>query len=110
MIILDIGLTKACLCIDDELVELQFLQFFLFHHKFSLHVLKLLAESLNLFLKIQFHFVLFRLQQLIELKLTIKFLLKIFYHVTHLSGITLEFIILNFHLSHLLYGPFVLLL
>jgi hypothetical protein len=94
-------LHESSLCVDQKLVEFDFLEFLLFDHEFNGLLLKLLSQALILLFQVHFHLFLLCCEQLVDLKLTVELLLKVLDHVTHLPDVVLEFIVLDFNLGEL---------
>ena len=89
------------LCVDQQLVELDFLEFFFLDHKLDSLLFQLLSEALVFLFQVVFHFLLFGRQQLVDFKLAIEFLLKVLDNKFDLSDFVAKLIVLDLHLRKL---------
>lgn len=65
------------------MIELDFLELFLFDHKLNGLFFKLLPEALVLLLQVLLHFFLLSGEQLVDFELAVEFLFKVFNHEAH---------------------------
>jgi len=90
--------TKLSIC--HQLIELQFLDFFVFDLNLCLVISELLSKAFDLFLHVFLLLFLFCREELIDFQLTVKFLFEVFDHVTHLSDVIFELIVFHFGTRH----------
>lgn len=94
-------LHKGGLRVNQQLVEFDFLEFFLFDHQLDSLLFQLLSEALIFLFKVVFHFLLLSGQQLVDFKLAVEFLLKVFNNKFNLSDFVAELIVFNFDFGQL---------
>lgn len=99
LISLSSNILKGSLSVDNELVELYFLDFLLLNHELCLIIRQLLAEPFNLLFEVLSHFILLSVQEFVNFQLAIKLLFRIFYHEFHLSYIIFELVVFDLNFS-----------
>lgn len=101
VLLICLQLLEGVLRVDHKLREPQLADFLLFILVFNLDFVHLMADALELLVRVLTN--LFRLccLQLIDLELAIELFLHFFHHEAHLSDVVLHFVVVDFHLSQL---------